>query len=150
MKPKIVEREGFAVVGMRYHGKNENNEIPQMWGAFGPRMKEIKYVANPSVCYGISDNMDPATGKFDYIAGLEVSRAEDLPEGIVRWKIPGGRYAVFTTTLPKVGETFMYAYKTWMAESGCEATGGPDFELYDEDFDPQDPNSQFEVYIPIK
>jgi predicted transcriptional regulator YdeE len=64
--------------------------------------------------------------------------------------VPGGRYAVFSTTLPKIGETFMYAYKTWMPEAGYEASGGPDFELYDPSFDNQDPESQFELYIPIK
>jgi hypothetical protein len=30
MKPKIVSRAAFTVVGMKYHGKNENNEIPQL------------------------------------------------------------------------------------------------------------------------
>lgn len=28
MEPKIVETSGFTVVGMKYRGKNENNEIP--------------------------------------------------------------------------------------------------------------------------
>jgi AraC family transcriptional regulator len=150
MEPKIVEREAFTVVGMRYHGKNEKGEIPQLWGVFGPRVQEIKDVCNHSVCYGISDNMDHTTGEFDYIAGLEVSAAEEVPKGMVCWEVPAGKYAVFATALPKIGETFMYAYKTWMPKSGHEATGGPDFELYDHNFDNQDPNSQFEVFIPIK
>jgi len=150
MDPKIVEREGFTVVGMPYHGKNENDEIPQMWGAFGPQIQEIKDVANPSVCYGICDNMDPNTGEFDYIAGLEVSRAEEVPEGLVCWEVPAGRYAVLTTTLPRIGETFKFAYHEWLPGSGFEHRPGPDLEVYDESFDPQDPSSQFDVFIPIK
>jgi len=150
MEPKIVEKAGFTVVGMKYRGKNENNEIPQMWQAFGPRVGEIKNMVDDHVAYGISANMDESTGEFDYVAGFEVSRAEDVPEGMVRFDVPGGQYAVFTTTLPKIGETFHNAYHTWLPQSGYRPTGGPEFELYDEDFDPQDPNSKFDLYIPIK
>ena len=150
MEPKIVTRERFTVVGMHYRGKNEHNEIPQLWGVFGPRMSEVKDVANPSVCYGISDNMDPTTGEFDYIAGLEVRMAEEVPEGMVRWEVPAGRYTVLTTTLPKIGETFQHAYHEWLPGSDYEHRPGPDFEVYDDSFDSQDPSSQFDVYIPIK
>ncbi|MFQ5813600.1 MAG: GyrI-like domain-containing protein [Anaerolineae bacterium] len=150
MEPKIVERSAFTVVGMHYYGQNENNEIPQMWQEFGPRIQEIEHVVNPHVAYGISDNMDEETGEFDYVAGFEVSNAADIPEGMVSWEVPAGTYAVFTTTLPRIGETFQHAYRTWMPEAGRQPTSGPDFELYDENFDPQDPNSEFEVCVPIK
>jgi AraC family transcriptional regulator len=150
MEPKIVSREAFTVVGMHYRGKNENNEIPQMWQAFGPRMPEIKHMVDQHVAYGISDNMDESTGEFDYIAGFQVKQVEAIPEGMVCWEVPGGSYAVFTCTLPTLGETFQHAYKTWLPQSGHQPTGGADFEIYDEKFDSQDPNSLFDVYIPIK
>lgn len=150
MEPKIVEQSGFTVVGMHYHGQNANNEIPQMWQDFGPRIPEIKHVVEPNVAYGISDNMDADTGEFDYVAGFKVSRAEDVPAGLVSWEVPAGPYAVFTTTLPKLGETFQHAYRTWMPEAGYRPTGDPDFEVYDESFNPAVPNSEFEAYVPIR
>lgn len=150
MEPKIVERAAFTVVGMHYRGKNEKDEIPQMWQALGPRFEEIQHIANPDAAYGISANMDQSTGEFDYIAGFEVDRVESVPEGMIRWEVPGGTYAVFTCTLPSLGETFMHTYRTWMPQAGYQPTGGPDFELYDERFDPQDPDSTFDVYIPIR
>jgi predicted transcriptional regulator YdeE len=94
------------VVGPRYHGKNENNEIPQMWQAFHPRIGEIKNMVTDRLAYGISASMDLETGEFDYIAGFEVSGGKEVPEGMVAFEVPGGRYAVFTTTLLKIGETF--------------------------------------------
>jgi AraC family transcriptional regulator len=106
-------------------------------------------MASIPAAYGISANMDPDSGEFDYIAGHEVSSAEKLPEGMVAFEVPGGRYAVFATTLPAIGETFQNAYHKWLPEAGHRLTGGPDFELYDERFDPQDPSSEFDVYIPI-
>ena len=150
MEPKIVERGAFTVVGMKYRGKNENNEIPQLWQALGPRTGEIEHMADDSAAYGICANMDMDTGAFDYIAGFEVSSAEGVPEGMVAFEVPGGKYAVFTTTLPQIGETFHNAYHTWLPQSGYQPRGGPEFELYDEQFDPQDPNSEFDLYIPIK
>ena len=150
MEPKSVHKDGFTVIGLKYHGKNENNEVPQLWGAFGARRDEIKNVVNGYVAYGISANMDAETGEFDYVAGFEVSNTENVPEGMVCFEVPGGRYAVFTTTLPKVGETFQYAYRTWLPQSDYQPAGSPDFELYGEYFDPRDPKSEFSVYIPIQ
>jgi AraC family transcriptional regulator len=94
--------------------------------------------------------MDFDTGEFDYVAGFEVSSAADLPPGMVACEVPGGRYAVFGTTLPGVGETFKHAYDEWLPASGYEHRPGPDLEVYDETFDPQDPSSTFEVYVPIE
>jgi predicted transcriptional regulator YdeE/GNAT superfamily N-acetyltransferase len=149
MEPKIVHKDGFAVIGLKYHGKNENDEIPQMWGAFGARASEIKNIVNGNVAYGISANMDE-TGEFDYVAGYEVSSTENVPGGMVCFEVPGGKYAVFTTTLPKLGEAFQYAYSTWLPQSDYQPTGSPDFELYGEYFDPRDPSSELAVYIPIQ
>jgi AraC family transcriptional regulator len=150
MEPVIVERAAFTVVGLKYRGKNENNEIPQLWAAFHPRIGEIKNMVTDRVAYGISANVDESTGEFDYIAGFEVSNAKDIAAGMVSFEVPGGRYAVFATTLPKIGETFDNAYHTWLPEAGYQPTADPEFELYDEHFTIEDPNSEFDLYIPVK
>jgi AraC family transcriptional regulator len=147
---KIVERSGFTVVGLKYRGKNEQGEIPQLWQVLGPRTGEIENLVDDTAAYGISANVDMETGEFDYIAGYEVSSAEEVPEGMVAFEVPDGKYAVFSTTLPKIGETFDQAYHTWLPQAGEQPRGGPEFELYDERFDPQDPDSEFDLYIPIE
>ena len=150
MEPRIVKRTAFTVVGRKYHGKNENREIPQMWDEFGPRMTEIKHVANPHVAYGVCDSLDSSSHEFDYIAGLEVSSTVEIPEGMVSWKIPEGKYAVFTCTLPTLGEAYQHAYHTWLPQSGHKRACGPEFEVYGDSFDPRDPGSEMDIYIPIK
>jgi AraC family transcriptional regulator len=150
MEIKIIERLPFTVVGLKYRGKNEQGEIPQLWGRMGPRTGEIQNLVDDTAAYGISANMDMETGEFDYIAGFEVSNAEGVPEGMVAFEVPGGRYAVFSTTLPKVGETFHNAYHTWLPQARHRPGGGPEFELYDQRFDPQDPDSEFDLYVPIE
>jgi AraC family transcriptional regulator len=150
VEPKIIERPAFTVAGMVHSGNNENNEIPTMWEAMGPRLSEVQHVVNPEVCYGVVDNMDEGSGTFDYMAGIEIERVTELPEGMVRWDVPAGTYAVFTCTLPGLGEAYAHAYATWLPQSGYERAPVPEFELYGGDFDPRDPSSEMEIYIPIR
>ena len=149
MEIKVVEKPAFTVVGLKVRGKNQENEIPQLWQALMPRLGEIQDRMPAHAAYGISANMDEESGEFDYVAGYEVSSTESVPDGMVAFEVPGGRYARFTTTLPKIGETFQNAYRNWLPEAGHKPGGGPDFELYDERFHPEDPDSEFDLYIPI-
>jgi AraC family transcriptional regulator len=149
MEAKIVKREAFTVVGFLHIGKNDNNEIPQMWQALGGRFAEIRHISKPDIAYGVCDNFNEESGTFDYAAGTEVDRAADLPKGMVSWEVPAATYAVFTCTLRTLGETHEGIHSAWLPESGFERAPGPEFELYDEDFDPRDPDSRMDIHIPI-
>ena len=149
-EPKIVSRPAFTVAGMEYRGKNEHNEIFQMWNAFGPRMHTIPHVTKPHIAYGVNKSYDMSTGEFEYLAGLEVDSAADMPEGVVSWDLPAQKYAVFPCTLPTIGQAFGHICNTWLPQSGYQHAGSPEFELYNEAFDPNDPNSVLYLYIPIK
>ena len=147
MDVKIVTKPAFTVVGLLYHGKNENQEIGALWGQFNQRMEEIKNVVDGA--FGVCGASEP-DGTFKYVAGMAVSSYDKLPEEMTVWQVPEQQYAVFPTTLPAVGETYRYAFETWLPQSGHEYTQGPDFEYYDEEFNPQDANSIFHIYVPIK
>jgi AraC family transcriptional regulator len=149
MEPKIIEREAFKIVGLLYRGKNENQEIPQLWGQFGPKWETIKHTLNQEVCYGVMDNYDTNTGEFDYVAAMEVARIEEVPDSMVGWEVPKQTYAIFPCTLPKIQESYDQAHKNWLPDSGYMHSGGIEFELYDEKFDPNDPTSEFYYFMPI-
>ncbi|MCL7452058.1 MAG: GyrI-like domain-containing protein [Anaerolineae bacterium] len=150
MEATIVSRLAFTVVGLHYRGKNEENEIAQMWATSGSRLGEIEHVAEPGVAFGVIDHMDAEAGAFEYVAGLAVERAGDVPEGMVSWEIPAQTYAVFTCTLPTIRETMHRIYEEWLPASGYERPEGPEFELYGPAFDPRDPGSEMEVWIPVR
>jgi AraC family transcriptional regulator len=95
-------------------------------------------------------NYDEATGEFDYVAGINVSAAAEVPEGMVSWDIPAQTFAVFSCTLPELGSTLEHIHGTWLPASEYQHTDGPALELYDEDFDPGNPDSLMYVYIPIE
>jgi predicted transcriptional regulator YdeE/DNA-binding transcriptional MerR regulator len=149
MEPKIVTQPAFTVVGMLYHGKNQNDEIAQMWQEFNPRMEEIKHVVNSRVCYGVCGDLEE-DDTFKYVAGFEVSSTADVPEGMVSWQVPEQKYAVFPCTLPTIHQAYEHAFQTWLPQSGYQRAQGPDFELYGEDFEPQVQDSNMHIYIPIE
>ena len=149
-EPKITSKPAFTVIGMKYRGKNEQEEIPQLWGKFMERESEINDRVNPRVCFGVEDNFDKTSGEFDYVAAFEVSSDADVPEGMVKWEVPDRTYAVFTCTLPTIREAYDTAYKSWLPQSGYQRAEGPEFELYDQDFEARDPTSKMYLYIPLK
>jgi len=155
MQPRFETLGEFKVIGMRYFGKNQNDEIPGLWDKFVPRMGEITQKVNPDLCYGLCiPNEDTSqTGEFEYIAGFEVDNFDDIPVDMVCCTIPAQRYAVFTHKghVSKLKDTFAYIFDTWQKESGASITDGPEFELYDERFCPQNQDeSELDIYVPIR
>jgi predicted transcriptional regulator YdeE/DNA-binding transcriptional MerR regulator len=149
MEPKFVVKPAMQVVGMLYEGKNEKNEIAQMWMQFNPRIREIQHIVDGA--FGLCEPAAPS-GEFRYLAGMAVSDASHVPDGMTRWDVPEQRYAVFPCTLPTLRETYRYAFETWLPKSGYKYNRGIDFEYYpDEDFNPDDPqHAGFEIYIPLE
>jgi len=129
--------------------KPQGKVAGQLWDEFGPRMGEVKHIAGPNVAYGLTSHMDAGSGEFDYMAGMQVSRTDDIPDGMVSFNVPAQTYAVLPCTLPTLREVFDQIYGAWLPASGYVRTSGPELELYDETFDPRDPASVFEVYIPV-
>ena len=147
MEPKIVTKPAFKAVGMSYKGKNEHQEIAQLWGELNTRMCAIKNINDGA--FGLCKPMD-ANGEFEYLAGMGVSKVEDLPADMKVWDVPEQKYVVLPCTLPTLHETYRYAFETWIPQSGHEYNQGIDFELYDENFDPKKADSQLFIYIPLK
>ena len=148
MEPKIVTKPAFTVVGMLYHGKNENNEIAQVWSEFMPRVKEIEHMGLQNA-YGVCGPHEEED-VFQYVAGFEVDSVADIPEGMVSRQVPEQTYAVFPCTLETLHEAYHYAFQTWLSQSDYQSGDGPDFELYDEDFRQEVKGSQMYIYVPIK
>jgi predicted transcriptional regulator YdeE/DNA-binding transcriptional MerR regulator len=149
MEVKIRTKPAFTVAGAEYHGKNQNNEIKAMWSDEWPRISKLPHTVNEQHCYGVCGDLED-DGSFRYVAGFEVSKTDDLPEGMVGWEIPEQTYAVFPCTLDGIHQAYEYAHGTWMPENGYKRADGPDFELYDEAFDPETPEAILHVYIPVK
>jgi len=95
------------------------------------------------------DNFDDTTCELDYMAGVAVSRSDQVPSGMSAWAIPAADYGVFETTLPAMGATMEKIYSEWLPASSYRQAPGPSFERYGESFNPQNPASVLSIYIPV-
>ena len=68
--------------------------------------------------------------------GARVTKAENLPTGMVAKKVPAGRYAVFTSERGPVQKVIVDLWRrVWATpknELGGDRTYKADFEVYDE------------------
>ena len=76
----------------------------------------------------------------------------DLPRGFGRIRIPEQRYAVFTHTdhVSSIRRTVNTIWNQWLPASGLKAADAPNFERYDEKFDPATGNGGFEIWVPVE
>jgi predicted transcriptional regulator YdeE/DNA-binding transcriptional MerR regulator len=148
MEIKIVSKPAFNVAGLKYFGKNEQGEIAQMWQELFPRYEEIKQPIDPQICYGVCGDM-VEDGRFHYLAGCQVQPGSEQPQDMETWAVPEQTYAVFPCTLQNIPQTYEYAFQTWLPQSDYEHVPGPDFEYYDEDFNPQEGTGLY-IYIPVR
>ena len=151
MPPRFENGKAMTITGLceRYtcdtiHG------IPSLWQRFGPYIGNLTGQVG-ELAYGVccpSDESQP----FEYIAGVEVSSIADLPSGFRHIQIAPQRYAVFTHEghVSGIRNTCYTIWNQWLPESDFEQVEAPDFERYDERFDPQTGNGVVEIWLPVK
>lgn len=92
---------------------------------------------------------------WEYFTGHVVDRPEAIPEAFASFKIPAGKYAVFSVR-PKfkfmlgvaIGKTKKFIYKDWLPASGFEFAGH-EFEYNNEKMFNENPH-YIDLYIAVK
>lgn len=156
LKPRIVVKDEFMVMGLSVKTSNEENEknnvIGRVWEEYLLRRPEISWKKKPHMDLGVCEIIEDLEDEFNYICCTEVEAPEPVPEGMVAERVPASKYAVFTHRGPadKLGDTYDYILGRWLPNSDFEINkSGHDFELYDERFTNGE-DSEMEIYIPIK
>lgn len=156
MEPKIITKSPFTIVGLRYFGRNEHQEISELWGKFNEQVGESGPIENETgeAAIGLCITPEDAEedGAFEYVAGFPVSAVGNVPEGFVVRHVPEYTYAVFAHQgdLPSLAKTYEYIYETWLPQSSYQLAAKLDFEYYNEDFKDFAPDSIFYIYVPIE
>jgi predicted transcriptional regulator YdeE/DNA-binding transcriptional MerR regulator len=151
MEPKVVTLDRFTVVGLPYLGKNDHAEIGVMWGEFNSRSGEINHL-DPAIDAAFGVCSPNPHGLVDYIAGLPVLEATDIPQGMVVKVVPAQTYVVFEAEgVSDIDLTYKRILKEWLPGSGYKPGDGPDFEYYPPEFDPDRADeSPVLIYFPVK
>lgn len=122
-----------------------------------PRRKEIKNSIGTELysleVYSPSywNNFDPDT-TFEKWAAVEVADFDTIPDQMETITLPKGQYAVFLHKGPAStgAMTYRYIFETWLPESEFSLDNRPHFALMGQMYKHDDPDSEEEIWIPIK
>ncbi|CAM4027174.1 GyrI-like domain-containing protein [Flavobacterium branchiophilum] len=127
----------------------------ELWSSFMPRRKEIENAIGTNL-YNIQVNPEnydfqPNT-LFVKWAAVEVSSFANIPNDMETLEIESGLYAVFQYKGDQQGVAafFKSIYMEWLPSSGYELENRPQFEILGEKYKNNDPNSEEEIWIPVK
>lgn len=133
-----------------------NNKTGELWRSFMPRRNEItNAITADLISMQIYDpsyfNPFNPEKEFEKWAAVEVSDFHNIPEGMESFTLADGVYAVFIHKgSSSDNSTFQYIFTRWLPASGYVLDERPHFEVLGEKYKNNDPNSEEEIWIPIK
>ena len=157
MGPRIEILPEKKFVGKRIKMSFSNNQTHELWKSFMPSRREIKNNIGSDL-YSVEvyeplyfNNFNPEK-EFDKWAAVEVTDFEKVPDDMDTLILPRGLYAVFLHkgAAGKGPETYQYIFGTWLPASDFLLDNRPHFAVMGEKYKNDDPDSEEEVWIPVK
>lgn len=157
-----VEPEIRTIAEKRLVGKQlilslAGNQTIRLWQSFMPFRNAINNRLSSDL---ISMQVYPSTFDFTFSnpweefqkwAAAEVNEFEAVPDGMETFTLMGGQYAVFQYKGSSTDDTiFKYIFGTWLPASGYLLDDRPHFEILGAKYRNNDPESEEEIWIPIK
>ena len=156
MTPKIVEIQEKKMLGMHLEMSLVNNKTGDLFRRFMPRRKEIaNTVSNGTYALQQYDfkSFTPQT-IFEKWACVEVNDFNSIPNEMETFTIKSGLYAVFVHkgTTTDFMKSMQYIVHEWLPNSSYTIDNSrPHFEYLGNKYvGPNNPNSEEEVWIPIR
>jgi len=142
------------LIGERSLTSLAENKTHELWRSFMPTRAEIQnpisadlfavQVYEPTYFESFNPN-----AVFEKWATLEVSDFDNIPAEMESFTLSGGLYAVFELKGHDIS-IFNYIFKTWIPNSKYKLDHRPHFEILGAKYKKDDPNSEEEIWIPIK
>jgi AraC family transcriptional regulator len=156
MEPRIEYIPPKLLIGRRLSMSLAENRTNELWKGFMPRKKEISSKKNSDLIsmqiYDESHNHGNLNSVFEKWAAVEVLNFVTIPDEMEKYTLQGGLYAVFHYhgDSRSGAETFSYIFKTWLPASPYRLDNREHFEILGEKYKNNDPDSEEEIWIPIK
>ncbi len=156
--PRIIDLAPKKLIGLYIQTSLTDNKTKELWQSFMPRRFEINNKVDENF-YSIQvypkgfDMKDfTPTTVFEKWAAVEVTDFDQIPHNLKSLELIGGLYAVFLHKGPAhtFPQTLRHIYETWLPTSNYQLDQRPHFEILDENYHPNDPNAQEEVWIPVR
>lgn len=158
MNPRIKTLVAKNLVGSRMTMTLSDNKTTELWRAFMRRRDDIKNRLGTDLysvqVYGAPDDLHRFNQhtSFERWAAVEVADLAEVPEGMEAYPLEGGLYAVFLYrgTPATFHETWQYIFLTWLPQSAYDLDNRAHFEVLGDKYKHNDPESEEEIWIPIK
>lgn len=146
---KIETRAAFGVTALVLDCTLDDlSGVSPLWNRLGGYMDQITPTGPAfGICTGMTD-----AGAFKYAAGLQTAPDAPIPADMQRVEVPENTYAVFTFNGHIAGIS-NWVHSVWnkaLPDAGLEPKMDPDFELYDDRFDPESGRGTVELWIPVQ
>ncbi len=156
--PKIVQLSKKILVGKYLKMSYSENKTVQLWQSFMPLKKHIKNtVGNDLYSVQVYEqlfdyNSFDLEAQFTKWATIEVSDEIGSDLDLQKLKLEGGLYAVFLHkgSSSDFKKTFESIFKDWLPNSEYVLDARPHFEVLGEKYKNNHPDSEEEIWIPIK
>lgn len=157
MKPEIKTIAEKKLVGRRLKMSFVNYKVGELWQSFMPgRRKIVNNLTSDLISMVIYKpdhftNFSPAN-EFERWAAVEVSDFDHVPDDMEIYVLPPGLYAVFIHKgdATAFAQTFRYILGTWLPGSDYVLDNRPHFEVLGSKYKNNDPESEEEVWVPVK
>lgn len=158
MEPRILTLPEKKLIGKSLRMTLAQNKTSELWQSFMLHRKGIKNnVTTDLISMQIyDDSLDfkdfNLTTEFTKWAATEVLDFDTIPDGMESYTLSGGLYAVFIHkgAASDFNKTFQFIFKSWLPNSEYELDKREHFELLGNKYKNGQPDSEEEVWIPIK
>lgn len=157
MQPRIATLPQKRFVGKQLSMSFGDNRTFELWQSFMPQRKAIKYQFGTEL-YSIEIypanffiSFNPRV-TFQKWAAVEIFDLQLIPPGMESITVPGGLYAVFVHKGPASDgpKTYRYIFTDWLPQSDFILDERPHFAVMGEKYKNNDPDSEEELWIPVK
>lgn len=156
MQARFEQLKAKKCIGKRLKMSLLNNKTAELWHSFMPLRKNV---SNPVSSDLISLQIYNDTyfqqfnpnNEFEKWALVEVIDNSIIPEGFEKFDLEAGLYAVFHHKGSSTDNSiFEYIFTKWLPQSAYELDNRPHFELLGANYKNGSPDSEEEIWIPVK
>lgn len=156
--PRIELLNEKKMIGQSLKMTLGNDQTFRLWSGLMPRRKELKNAIGSDLysiqLYDKLYTFDHFTMNTFFVkwAAVEVTNFDNIPKGMKSLTLEEGLYAVFIHKgmVQDFPITMNFIFKKWLPTSIYQLDDRPHFEILGKKYKNNDPNSEEEVWIPIK
>ncbi len=155
MQPRIETLKEKKLVGVKMKMSLAEDGTFALWQSFMPRLKEIADRTSDDKfsmqIYEDAAALGDFRREFEKWAAVEVEDFAEVTGDLETFVLRGGLYAVFDYKGEGAdGHIFKYIFTEWLPASRYALDDRPHFEILGEKYKNGDPNSEEQIWIPIK